>query len=309
MSKERGQRNSDGLPYPVLIDIAGNPASPFAFDRLQEMPDDELGALRDLHGTFVRELCSSLTIPLRASVTGEVSTVVQTTFGAYTDSLHTPTAMVFLQTGACEVPCVLEVSPELTSPVLDLLMGGAGKVATDAVRGLTDVEKDLLEKPLAIVARELTRAWGAFAAVAFVPGPIRTNPRIAGPIGRSEPVVAIGIQLTVGEASGSIHIAVPASLAKLVRRKSAVVPNQLRGTTAESEQAIRERLHQQLLIDLDCELRGSSIRLRDLLDLKVGTVVDLGIVCDGAITVCVNGRPKFNGWLTQAGPRMAVTVK
>jgi len=51
------------------------------------------------------------------------------------------------------------------------------------------------------------------------------------------------------------------------------------------------------------------MRLRDLLELKVGGVVDLGILCDGALTISVNGTPKFKGWLTQAGARMTVSIE
>ena len=300
---------NEPLQSRVMTDIAGNPAEHFDFGRLQEMPGDDLGAIRALHETLVRNLCSSLTIPLRASVVGEVLSVDQTTYGAFTDGLHAPTTLAFFETRAYEVPCVLKVSPELVSPILDLLMGGTGKSVTHRVRELTDVEKDLLERPLAIIARELTRAWSAFVQCDFVQASIQTNPRLAGPVGRSESMVAIGMRVTVAEASGSLRLLVPAPLARLVRRDSAALPREPRATNVECERAIRQRLNRQLLIDVDCELRGSSIRLKDLLDLKAGTVVDLGIVCDGAITVCVNGSPKFSGWLTQAGSRMAVTVK
>lgn len=303
------ERDNGGLHSRIMTDIEGKPASHFDFGRLQEMPGDDLGAIRALHETFVRNLCSSLTIPLRASVSGEVLSVDQTSYGAFTDALHAPTTLAFFETPACEVPCVLEVSPELVFPILDLLLGGSGRSATNRVRELTDVEKDLLEKPLAIFARELTRAWRAFVQCDFAPASIRTSPRLAGPVGRSESMAAIGMRVTVAEAGGSLRLLVPAPLARLVRRDSAAPPREPRATNVECERAIRQQLNRRLLVDVDCELRGSSIRLKDLLGLQVGTVVDLGIVCDGAITICVNGSPKFNGWLTQAGPRMAVAVE
>jgi flagellar motor switch protein FliM len=199
---------------------------------------------------------------------------------------------------------MLEIGQELVSVILDLLMGGAGKTVATGSRELTPVEIDLLEKPLGIVARDLTRAWSP-----FVPGEFaRTTSRFAQSVNRLESLLVIRMQLTVGEISGSLRLTVPPPLTRLVQRQSEASRREPRAASAESEQAIRLRLERELLVEVDCELHGSSIRLKDLIDLKVGTVLDLGVLCDGAITVCVNGRPKFRGLLTQAGSKMAVSV-
>jgi flagellar motor switch protein FliM len=64
-----------------------------------------------------------------------------------------------------------------------------------------------------------------------------------------------------------------------------------------------------LKLDIDCALVGSSIRLRDLLKLKPGDLIDTGIGCDGAATILVNGVPKFRGEVTVEGDAQAVVIQ
>jgi len=76
-----------------------------------------------------------------------------------------------------------------------------------------------------------------------------------------------------------------------------------------TELAIQRRLSQELVMNVDCELHGSSVSIADLLELRVGGVIDFGMPCDGAVTICMNGIPKLKGCLTQTGSRMTVTIE
>jgi len=77
----------------------------------------------------------------------------------------------------------------------------------------------------------------------------------------------------------------------------------------ETEAALKQRLVRDLMLPVDCELRGPSIRLRDLLEIEVGDVIDLGITCDGGVTLAVSGTPKFRAWLDAAGLKLAARVE
>ena len=62
-------------------------------------------------------------------------------------------------------------------------------------------------------------------------------------------------------------------------------------------------------MDVDCALVGSRIRLTDLLNLKAGDLIDLGIECDHRGSLLVNGVPKFRGEVTADGLKQAVIIE
>jgi flagellar motor switch protein FliM len=73
--------------------------------------------------------------------------------------------------------------------------------------------------------------------------------------------------------------------------------------------AIRKKLARELMLSVECALSGASIRVRDLLSLEPGDVLDLGLPADSAMTALVNGRPHFEGEMAANGPRTAMVVR
>lgn len=297
-----------GSESAALRDTAGNPAAIFDFRRLQQVPEDYLRSIGDLHAAFLRSLSPTLAILLRCSVEAQVTEVMDGNFGQILDSLESPACVVFFAAPVGDIPCALQIPSDLVSTVLDFLMGGDGRSASSLNRELTGVEKDLLETVFSVISEALNEAWKPFTKANFETFSIRTNPRTADLVGRSESMVVVSMKMTVGEAEGLLRLAVPASLAKLVRQASTALRAVQPAQSLEASEAIRVRLGNELLLDVDFELRDSAMRLADLIGLRAGTVLDLGVPCDGTVTITVNGVPKFRGVLTQSDAKMAVTV-
>ncbi|MBS1856927.1 MAG: flagellar motor switch protein FliM [Acidobacteria bacterium] len=306
---DRRDSTAPGAGTPALTDATGKPAEIFDFSQLQRLPEDHLGTIGDLHETFLRSVGPVLAMLLRCSVHAEVTELEDATFGRFLDELASPTCVAFLAAPPSDIPCALEIPSGLVSTMLDLLMGGDGRDAGTQGRELTVLEKDLLETVLAVVTHELSEAWRPFLDVRFSHLAIRTNPRTADLVSRSEGMAVVGMKLTVGETEGVLHLAIPASLAKRVRQETTLPLSSQPEQPAGMEEAIQLRLSRELLLDVDFELRDSAMRLADLIGLNPGSVLDLGTPCDGAITVSVNGVPRLRGVLTQGDARMAVTIE
>jgi flagellar motor switch protein FliM len=282
----------------------------FDFRRVDRIPQSQMSAVRFLHEQFMRTMTSSLSVYLRAYVTGDLISMEQVPFGDFLDSLPEPTCMASLSMKPYDGQCILEVNQRLISPILDLVLGGNGKNNMELKREISGLEGDMLEEGLLrIIARDLTDTWSTIAPIEFSVVNVATNPQLAKRISLTEGVVAIAMEVRVGEASGMINFAVPSSALKTMRQhfdqRSAVH----RPVRRETEAAIKEKMVRELVLGVDCELRGSRIRLRDLLAVKAGDVIDLGVGCDSSATVVVAGRPKFKGSVTSQANRMAVVVE
>jgi len=282
---------------------------PFDFRRLDRIAKSQLSALHFLHESFVRTLTSSLSVYLRSYVTGNLISVEQLQYADFSDSLPSPTCMVYLSMKPFEGDCVVEINQTLLAPILDSMLGGSGKIKTVLDREITDVEADLLEGLFRIVTHDLTETWKPVVAIDFAVDTFETNPQLSSRIARNEAVVAIAMELHVNETIGMLNLAIPSITLKMMRHNFEQQWAVQKTQSPETEAALKKRLVRDLMVPVDCELRGSSIRLRDLLDVEVGDVVDLGTTCDGGVTLAVSGTPKFRAWLDIAGMKLAARIE
>jgi flagellar motor switch protein FliM len=284
-------------------------AVPFDFRRSGQIPQSQLQALEFLHEELVRNLSSSLSLYLRSDVSGQLMSMEQSSFGKLVDSLPSPTCLLHFTTQPHEGSILLEVNQSLVAPILDCVLGGDGKIDSDPAREITDIEKHMLEEFFHLLGRQLKEAWKPLAPVSFVFNGVETNPALSRRMGRDAAIVAVVLELHIGEKAGMVNLAIPAITLKLLGSKPDPQATVSKPGSSETAAAIKERLSAGLKLNVECALVGSNIRLRDLLNLKVGDLIDLGIPCDGAAAILVNGVPKFNGEVTVVDSRQAVVIQ
>src|SRR5215831_11602568 len=103
-------------------------ALPYDFRRPDRIAKDQLRALHLLHENFARSLASSLSAYLRAYVAVNLVSVEQLSFLEFTQCLPSPTSLIALGMKPFDGNAVLELNPSLVFPILEMLLGGAGKM-------------------------------------------------------------------------------------------------------------------------------------------------------------------------------------
>jgi flagellar motor switch protein FliM len=252
---------------------------------------------------------SSLTVFLRSYVSGTLVRVEQLPFGDFADSLPSPTCVAFLTMQPYDGYSLIEIDPSLAAAILDLVLGGDGKVTGDLDRELTEVEESMMEGVFRILVHDLGETWKPVVPVSFALENIETRPQRSNRISRSEAVVALTMELHIAEQVGMVNLVIPSATLKLMHRRFDQHWAVHKCGSQETEMAIRRRVSRELLLDVDCDLRGARIRLRELQALKVGDVISLGIATGSPVTVTVGGKAKFKAAITPIGSRMAVTIE
>jgi flagellar motor switch protein FliM len=282
---------------------------PFDFRRLDRIAKSQLSALHFLHESFVRSLTSSLSVYLRSYVSGNLISVEQLQYADFSDSLPSPTCMVYLSMQPYEGDCVVEINQSLLAPILDSMLGGSGKIKATLDREITDVEADLLEGLFRIITHDLIETWRPVVAINFKVDTFETNPQLSSRIARNEAVVAIAMELRINESIGMLNLAIPSITLKMMRHNFEQQWAVHRSQSPETEAGLKQRLSRDLILRMDCELRGSAIRLRDLLEMEPGDVLDLGATCDGRVSMAINGTPKFLASLDSTGLKLAARIE
>src|SRR5690349_17803554 len=186
-------------------EASGEQAQPYDFRRPDRIAKDQLRAIHLLHENFSRSLASSLSAYLRAYVAVNLVSVEQLSFNEFTQCLPSPTSMISLGMKPYDGTAVLEINPSLVFPILEMLLGGAGKQATKINREVTEIEQSILEGLLRIVLHDLRTSWHAVAALEFSIESHETEPQLLQILAPNEAVVAISMEVRIGETSGMMN--------------------------------------------------------------------------------------------------------
>src|SRR5436853_7493633 len=153
-------------------------AQSYDFRRPDRIAKDQLRAIHLLHENFARSLASSLSAYLRAYVAVNLVSVEQLSFIEFTQGLPSPTCMIALGMKPYDGNAVLEINPSLVFPILEMLLGGTGKVATKITREITEIEQSILEGLIRIILQDLRSAWHPVAAMDFSIEAHETEPQL-----------------------------------------------------------------------------------------------------------------------------------
>ncbi len=283
-------------------------ATLYDFRRPDRIPKDQVRAVHMVHEFLARHLASSLGAYLRTYVTVSLVSVEQLAFGDFLGYLPTPTCIAHVGVKPMEGDAVLEINPTLVMPILDIVLGGDGKQASDESRELTDIERSVMETIFRIVLKDLQDAWSGSQDLTFDVVGTETQPLLMQILSPNEAVVAIGFEITVDDARGMMNFGVPAVVVKMMGQK---LEQQWSGRRSSADQGASRRMESILKsveVPLEARISGGSLRVRDLLDLSAEDILSLGTPVARPVKVSVSGTKKFSGHVVAAGLRRAVKI-
>ena len=204
-----------------------------------------------------------------------------------------------------EGSAVLEMNPTLVFPILEMLLGGNAKATTKITREITEIEQSILERILGIILNDLCQAWHGVAPLDFSIQSQETAPQLLQILAPNEAVVAISIEVRIGENSGMMNIGIPSIVIKMLRQKFDQQWSVRKSKSTGEEQARVLRLIKTAKIHLDTRLQGPTLRASELLEMKAGDVLAFDYSIDRPVDLLINGKLKFRGSMGASGRKKA----
>jgi flagellar motor switch protein FliM len=283
-------------------------AQAYDFSRTDRIGKDPLQAIRLLHENFARNTSSSLSAYLRAYVAVNLTSVEQLSFAELAQSLPQPTSLMSLGMKPYDGNAVLELNPTLVFPILEMMLGGTGKASAGIKREMTDIERDILDGVLRILLRDLRSAWLAVAEIEFSLQGHETEPKQSLIMAANEAVVAIGLEMRIGDISGMMHIVIPSILVKMLRQRFDQHGGTRRTQATDQDQARVLRLLDLAQIHLEARLQGPTLGMALLLDLKEGDILAFDYPAGRPVDLLVNGKLKYKGEIVGLGRKRALQI-
>lgn len=284
-------------------------AQTYDFRRPDRIAKDQLRAIHLLHDNFARNLASSLSAYLRAYAVVNLVSVEQLSYVEFCQCLPSPTCLVSLGMKPFDGNAVLEINPSLVFPVMEMLLGGSGKSSAKINRETTEIEQVVLDGLHRIILHDLTQAWHGVAQIDFSIEARETEPQLLQILAPNEAVVAIGLEVRIGETAGMLNIGMPSIIIKMLRQKFDQQWSVRRTESTLEEQARTLRLIKPAGIHVDARLEGPTLLVEDLLNLQLGDVLTFDYPVDKPVNCLINGKLKYRGHIATNGRKRAFQIE
>jgi flagellar motor switch protein FliM len=275
----------------------------YDFHRADRISQDQMRSIHLLHEYFGRNFASSLSAYLRAFVDVNLVSLEQISYSSFIKSLPDPTLFTSVGMRPLDGNLALEMNPSLVFPMIDTILGGPGRALTTN-RNLTEIELNIIEGVIRLAMRDLKGAWHPIMELDFFLEGKGTKSQMFQIVSPAEAVIAVHLELKIGENSGLMNLCIPSRLLKQLRSKFDQQWNVRRQKTTGNEAEKVIALMKTVPVPLSTEMRHSKLTVDDLLKVSVGDVIQLNERVGDPAFMCVAGIPKFLGRIVvQRGKR------
>jgi flagellar motor switch protein FliM len=278
---------------------------PFDFEGLNRLSAEQTAKLLELNAEFAKRLGQSLSTLLGPECKTTPVSVELMTYGALVSQSREGMLFETLRMQAPEGSALLQAELPTVLPMIDLLLGGNG-AATDAIRPLTLIEREIFKPIMDMVGAELQAAWAPLLQTTLHVEHCSEGFNL---LPRNERVSSVKFEIQIGELRGVWVLILPMRFSNALIRK--LEPQQPQAEPDGSEQN-RERMKQRLLDSkflLELFLPPSSISVRKLAHLKAGQVVVLKTRSNALVNLNLAGINLFQASPVSCGTHRGAQIR
>ena len=209
---------------------------------------------------------------LRTEFNLELEDLTADLYSNFTHSIKSPSCVTMFKLQELNGVCLLDVNSHLSATVVDRILGGRGSTNPEE-RGLTDIEKALVEDFNQIILEEWSKQWQQ----TMVLNPSIIGTESTGKFLQTSPpdamMLILAMEASFGDVSGPIRIAVPYyTLEPVVSRLLTAV------SVSEKKTVKPTRWHEiydAIPVDVSAEWDAFELSLKDLSNLEIDDVIEL----------------------------------
>ncbi|MGH9470199.1 MAG: flagellar motor switch protein FliM [Terriglobia bacterium] len=261
-----------------------------------------------VHETFTRRLATRLGSLLHTPTEARLVSVEELPYSHFLARIPKVTYWASISLVPHEAIAALNLDLSLAFPLMDLLLGGDGKVEAEP-REVTEIEERVLETVGTIICQEFDATWQSFADMKFIFGQRQNQMQILRLLPPEEKILALGFEVRLPWACGMLNFAFPAAAASTLLRKITERWITQRGGKPSDGAGSLHRLAEGFIFDVEMTLNMRRIRAREVLGLKNGQVLNLGHRVKDPVPLAVAGKKMFQARPIRVGNQRAGLIE
>ena len=269
------------------------------------LSDADFGKIRTKAEQFVYYLSGHLSMFLRTEFNLELEDLTADLYSNFTHSIKSPSCVTMFKLQELNGVCLLDVNSHLSATVVDRILGGRGSTNPEE-RGLTDIEKALVEDFNQIILEEWSKQWHQ----TMVLNPSIIGTESTGKFLQTSPpdamMLILSMEASFGDVSGPIRIAVP------YYTLEPVVSRLLTAVSVSDKKPVKptrwHEIYDAIPVDVSAEWDAFELSLKDLSNLEVDDVIELNPEMVNETMLRIENRTCFIGEIGLEGGQVAFQV-
>ena len=259
---------------------------------------------------LVRLMSTSLRNFTSDNVEVSLDNVTSIRFGDYLDSIPLPAILNVFKAEEWDNFGLITIDSALIYSIVDVLLGGRqGEAALLEGRPYTTIERSLVERMIHVMLSDLSVAFEPLSDVTFRFDRLETNPRFA-TISRLENAAILArLRIDMEDRGGWLELLLPSATLEPVRE---LLLQMFAGEKFGRDSIWETHLAEELWmtdVDLEAVIDTQTMRLADVLALKVGSQIILTTSPDDAIELQCGKVPVYTGRMGRRGKNIAIRIE
>src|SRR2546425_9470813 len=180
----------------------------YNFKRPDRISKNQIRSLHFVHDRFARNFSSSVSAYMRTVVEITLENIGQISYLEFLSTVADPTCYAAISLKPLDGVAAIEISPALVFPMIDRLLGGAGRPMASP-RPMTEIEQSIMQNVLRLLVDNLRESWRPVYAIEFSLTSTETHPHMVQVTSPNEMVIHFQFQARMKETIGKIHIVIP----------------------------------------------------------------------------------------------------
>jgi len=271
---------------------------------------ERLPMLEIVFDRLVRLLTTSLRNFTSDNVEVSLDRITSVRFGDYMNSIPLPAVLSVFKAEEWENFGLATVDSSLIYSMIDVLLGGRRGAAALRIEGrpYTTIETNLVKRLIEVVLSDTEQAFRPLSPVTLTIDRLETNPRFAAISRPAHAAILVRLRVDMEDRGGNVELLLPYATIEPIRN---VLLQMFMGEKFGRDPIWESHLATEIAnaqIAVDALLYESHIPLRQLMDLKVGDTLPLGLRPDAPVTVRCGNVTLTEGRMGRVGDRVAIRV-
>ena len=258
---------------------------------------------------FARNFAISLSNRFQRSVNIKLDAMESMTFEQLLQKLSGRGSIGTLQVEPLSGGALLIVDEQFSFSLVEIVLGGSS--LTDVIvpdRPMSAIELNVVSDIIASACPELDKGFSQLEEIKSKLVNVVSNLRLLNFVALETGVVTAQFRVSIDNLEGNISLVFPHSSLEPLRKKQQrkAIPSSALQNSKWHKAFYEELGHME--VELEAILASVSLRVRDILDFRVGDVIDLDCSPDAPLQVMVEGRTKFQGMAGVQGGKKAIRI-
>ncbi|HUZ72599.1 MAG TPA: flagellar motor switch protein FliM [Stellaceae bacterium] len=271
---------------------------------------ERLPMLEVVFDRLVRMMSTSLRNFTSDNVEVSIDNITSIRFGDYLNSIPLPAMLSVFKAEEWDNYGLLTIDSALIYSIVDVLLGGRRGTAAMRIEGrpYTTIERNLVERLVAVVLSDLSGAFDPLSPVTFRFDRLETNPRFA-TIGRpANAAVLARLRVDMEDRGGRLEVLLPYATLEPVRE---ILLQGFLGEKFGRDSIWEAHLAGQLwqtTVPIQAILDTVEMSLREVLDWSVGTRIPLNATVESDVRLVCGDLHMFIGQMGRKNGSIAVRI-